>query len=92
MGAFSLGTPGCMGAFGGLGVDAVIGPSSSGPSMNAQYVLRKLKIPQVGYSATSPALSDDTIFPYFVRTPPGDAHQAVVLAQLIRNFGWDKGT
>ena len=89
-GAFSLGTTGCTGAFGGLGVDAVIGPASSGPSINAQYILRKLQIPQVGYSATTPALSDDTLFPYFVRTPPSDAIQAVVLAGVIKSFGWDQ--
>ena len=90
-GAFSLGKPGYSEhAFGGLGVDAVIGPASSGPAMNAQYVLRKLHVPQLGYSATSPALSDDALFPYFLRTPPSDTHQAVILAQLIRRLGWDR--
>ena len=89
-GAFRLGTPGPWGAFGGLGVDAVLGPASSGPSANAQYVLRKLKVPQVGYSATSPALSDDSLFPFFIRTPPSNAFDSVVLADLIRTLGYDR--
>ena len=72
------------------GVDAVIGPASSGPSINAQYVLRQFQVPQVGYSATSPALSDDTLFPYFVRLVPSDAYQAKVLAELIQHLGWKR--
>ena len=72
------------------GVDAVIGPASSGPSINAQYVLRQFEVPQIGYSATSPALSNDKLFPYFVRLVPSDAYQAKVLAELIQHYGWKR--
>ena len=89
-GAFSLASPGCKAAFGGLAVDALLGPASSGPSIMAQYVLRKLSVPQIGYSASSPKLSDSSIFPFFLRAVPSDTLQVVALAELIRHYGWSK--
>jgi ABC-type branched-subunit amino acid transport system substrate-binding protein len=56
----------------------------------AQYVLRKLSVPQIGYSASSPKLSDSSIFPFFLRTAPSDTLQVVALIELIRHYGWNK--
>jgi hypothetical protein len=39
-------------SFGNDGAHAVVGPASSGPSMNAQLVLKNFGIPQISYVAT----------------------------------------
>ena len=64
---------------------ALIGPVSSGPTME---VSRWLSIPSIdraliGYSATSPKLSDAD-FSNFLRTPLSDDLPAEVMAKLIK--------
>ena len=77
-------------AFGGTKADVVLGPASSGPSMNANLILSNYDIPQISYSATSPSLSDVIEYPTFFRTPPSDAFQGLASADVIANvFGWD---
>ena len=44
-------------SFGNDGAHAVVGPASSGPSMNAQLVLKNFGIPQISYVATHMLLS-----------------------------------
>jgi ABC-type branched-subunit amino acid transport system substrate-binding protein/uncharacterized membrane protein YgcG len=74
-------------AFGGLGVSAIVGPASSGPSMSVAIATGG-SIPQIAYSATSSRLSDGLSYPSFLRVVPSDAFQAVVLVDLIRErFG-----
>lgn len=67
-----------------------VGPASSGPSKQAQQVLKvdDIQIPQVGYSATSDQLSDVTAYPLFLRLPPSDAYQANVMAATISQQNW----
>ena len=78
-------------AFGGLGVSAVIGAASSGPSMLSAMALRRFKVPQISYSSTSATLSDGQTYSYFLRTPPSDAFQGVGMADLIKSlFGYTK--
>ena len=65
---------------------AFIGPGSSGATTE---VSKWLSIPSVnrgliGYSATSSELSDSSAFPNYVRTPPTDDVQAVMMAQLMK--------
>ena len=62
---------------------AIIGPASSGPTQMVCHLCNGLVIPEIGYSATSPSLSDDTTFRYFARLPPSDAFQVVVMAHLL---------
>jgi len=77
-------------AFNGLGVHAVIGAASSGPSANAQLVCAEGKIPQISYSASSPALSNDVEYPYFARTVASDDFQANVIVDLVYEyFDWN---
>jgi hypothetical protein len=44
-------------------------------------------IPTLGYSATSPSLSDNGKFPYFGRTCVSDSVQAIAAAQLVKVRG-----
>ena len=64
---------------------AIIGPASSGPSMMVQRICNGYMLPQIGYSATSPSLSDVATYRYFARLPPSDAYQVTVMANLIKS-------
>ena len=77
-------------SLGEWGAVAVVGAASSGPSANAQLVLREYKVPQLSYSATSGSLSDKTNYPYFMRTPPSDAFQAAGMVELVTAFSWNR--
>lgn len=68
------------------GVHGVIGPASSGPSIDVQTILTDLDVAQIGYSATSADLSNNDAYPFFVRTPPPDDIQAKTMAILIRDL------
>ena len=65
---------------------AVIGPASSGPNKDAQAInkLSTFNVAQISYSATSPSLSDFSVYSTFLRTPPSDAYQAAYISKLIK--------
>ncbi|EDO42815.1 predicted protein, partial [Nematostella vectensis] len=69
-------------------VSAVIGGAGSTISKAVNNVLSMNNIPQISYSSTSPALSDKTFFPSFLRTIPPDYIQAEVMADLVAYYGW----
>jgi ABC-type branched-subunit amino acid transport system substrate-binding protein len=50
-------------------ISAVIGAAYSGVTAQMATVFTKAQIPQISYSATSPSLSNATVYPYFLRTP-----------------------
>eukprot|EP00164_Ancoracysta_twista_P002071 GFYU01002728.1.p1 GENE.GFYU01002728.1~~GFYU01002728.1.p1 ORF type:complete len:504 (-),score=141.53 GFYU01002728.1:225-1736(-) len=78
-------------AFGKKGVHAVVGPASSGPTMNSNLVFREYDTAQISYSATSPNLSDRSTYTSFFRTPPSDAFQGEALAEMIaKHFKWER--
>ena len=70
--------------------DVAVGPASSGPTVSSQNIfkLKSISIPQVGYSATSPELSDNEIYPLFARTAPSDSYQARMIAATIKARGF----
>ena len=70
-------------SFANTGADAVIGPASSSPTINAQLVLKTFNIPQISYSATSPDLSDNQEYPTFFRTVASDAFQGAAIASFL---------
>mmetsp|Transcript_19733 Transcript_19733/g.26007 ORF Transcript_19733/g.26007 Transcript_19733/m.26007 type:complete len:1690 (+) Transcript_19733:108-5177(+) len=77
-------------AFGGLGVHALVGAASSGPTGNAALVGASVEVPQITYSATSPALADDIKYPYLLRSVVNDEYQAKAMADIVQNsFGWN---
>ncbi|XP_028817513.1 extracellular calcium-sensing receptor-like [Denticeps clupeoides] len=69
-------------------VAAIVGDSTSAPSIGMARVLGVFEIPQVSHAATCACLSDKRQYPAFFRTIPSDQYQAAALAQLVKHFGW----
>ncbi|KAF7199115.1 extracellular calcium-sensing receptor-like [Nothobranchius furzeri] len=67
---------------------AVVGDSSSTPSISFSRIIGPFNIPQVSHFATCSCLSDKQQFPTFFRTIPSDQFQADALAKLVKHFGW----
>ena len=73
------------------GAHIVIGSSGSSVSAAMATELKSHKIVQISYASSSPALSDRTLYPYFMRVVTSDADQGKAIADLIQAFGWTKG-
>ncbi|KAL7870347.1 hypothetical protein SRHO_G00078440 [Serrasalmus rhombeus] len=69
-------------------VPALVGESSSTPSISMARILGLIGIPQVSQFATCACLSDKRQYPAFFRTVPSDHYQAAALAKLVKHFGW----
>uniref|UniRef100_W5LLH2 G-protein coupled receptors family 3 profile domain-containing protein n=1 Tax=Astyanax mexicanus TaxID=7994 RepID=W5LLH2_ASTMX len=69
-------------------VPALVGESSSTPSISMARMLGLFRIPQVSPFATCACLSDKRQYPAFFRTVPSDHHQAAALARMVKHFGW----
>ncbi|KAL1512389.1 hypothetical protein AB1Y20_005647 [Prymnesium parvum] len=70
-------------AFDGDGVRAIIGAGCSGASVPAEQVAAIGHVPIISPSSTSPALSDGKGHPYFLRTIPSDAFNAVAMVSIL---------
>ncbi|XP_030648693.1 extracellular calcium-sensing receptor-like [Chanos chanos] len=69
-------------------VQAIIGESSSSPTIGIASVVGPFSIPLISHFATCACLSNRKRFPTFFRTIPSDYYQSKALAQLIKHFGW----
>ncbi|XP_037396075.1 extracellular calcium-sensing receptor-like [Pygocentrus nattereri] len=69
-------------------VPALVGDSTSTPSISMARILGLFGIAQVSNYATCACLSDKRQYPAFFRTVPSDHHQAAALAKTVKYFGW----
>ena len=69
------------------GVVAVAGAACSGATMGANSVLSNYAIPQVSYASTSPALSDSSSYPGFMRVVPSDGQQGDAISHVLNQTG-----
>lgn len=69
-------------------VQAIIGPTTSHVATAVAGFLRLFNVPQVSYSASSPALGDRNRYSYFYRTIPPDDLQAQAMIDLILKLDW----
>ncbi|XP_058242959.1 extracellular calcium-sensing receptor-like [Hemibagrus wyckioides] len=69
-------------------VQAIIGQSSSTPTIAISTTVGPLHIPVVSHFASCACLSDRKKHPSFFRTVPSDYFQSRALAKLVKHFGW----
>ena len=71
-------------------IDVIIGPVRSVVAQPIAVTASALKIPVVSHWATIPDLANKQTYPYFSRTCPSDDARAVLLVDLLVNFGYKK--
>ncbi|XP_066566378.1 extracellular calcium-sensing receptor-like [Amia ocellicauda] len=69
-------------------VHAIIGESSSTPTIGIARTTGPFGIPLISHYATCACLSNRKEFPTFFRTIPSDYYQSRALAKLVKHFGW----
>ena len=56
-------------------------------SVRVAQILSEIEKVQISYSSTTPILSDDSLYPYFLRVIPPDKVQAEVLLAIVEELG-----
>ena len=69
------------------GVVAVSGAACSGASIGANSVLSSYGIPQISYASTSPALSNSSSYPGFMRVVPSDGQSGQASSYALNQTG-----
>lgn len=71
-----------------ISISGVIGGATSDTTDALSSVLTARGINQISYAATATQFSDDSKYPFFLRTVPSDLDQAVVFVDVLSEFGW----
>eukprot|EP01029_Cantina_marsupialis_P019494 TRINITY_DN4526_c0_g1_i1.p1 TRINITY_DN4526_c0_g1~~TRINITY_DN4526_c0_g1_i1.p1 ORF type:complete len:1015 (+),score=197.39 TRINITY_DN4526_c0_g1_i1:260-3046(+) len=66
----------------------IVGPYSSGTSQEISTLNTVLDKPYISGTSTSPALSDDEIYPMFGRTSASGQLNAIALSKIVIQAGW----
>ncbi|XP_069053661.1 extracellular calcium-sensing receptor-like [Lepisosteus oculatus] len=69
-------------------VHAIIGHSSSTPTIGIATTVGPFHMPVISHFATCACLSNRKDFPSFFRTIPSDYYQSRAMAKLVKHFGW----
>ncbi|XP_066566565.1 extracellular calcium-sensing receptor-like [Amia ocellicauda] len=69
-------------------VHAIIGDTSSTPTIGIATTVGPFGIPVISHYATCACLGNRKEFPTFFRTVPSDYYQSRALAKLVKHFGW----
>ncbi|XP_066566558.1 extracellular calcium-sensing receptor-like [Amia ocellicauda] len=69
-------------------VHAIIGHTSSTPTIGIATTVGPFGIPVISHFATCACLSNRKELPTFFRTVPSDYYQSRALAKLVKHFGW----
>ncbi|XP_026144007.1 extracellular calcium-sensing receptor-like [Carassius auratus] len=69
-------------------VHAIVGESTSSPTIGLASVVGPFSLPVISHFATCACLSNRKRYPSFYRTISSDYYQSRALAQLVKHFGW----
>ncbi|XP_043072475.1 extracellular calcium-sensing receptor-like [Puntigrus tetrazona] len=69
-------------------VHAIVGESTSSPTIGLASVVGPFNLPVISHFATCACLSNRKRYPSFFRTISSDYYQSRALAQLVKHFGW----
>ncbi|KAK9958596.1 hypothetical protein ABG768_010707 [Culter alburnus] len=69
-------------------VQAIVGESTSSPTIALASVVGPFSLPVISHFATCACLSNRKRYPSFFRTIPSDYYQSSALVQLVKYFGW----
>ncbi len=73
------------------GARLIVGPTTSSTTVNAHVVASRFNIPLLGYTASSPDLSNKVLYPNFFRIDQSDAYQANAMAWIVKNlYSWPR--
>lgn len=70
------------------GAAFIVGAAGSSNTLAAAAVAKAEKVPMISYASTSPELTNFADDGYLYRTPPSDALQGQVIADLAKNKGF----
>ncbi|XP_038073557.1 metabotropic glutamate receptor 4-like [Patiria miniata] len=70
-------------------VSGIVGTGFSQTSIFVAKTASLFQVPVVSYAASSDELSDNTAFPYFLRTYPPDSLQVDVILDVLVHFQWE---